>query len=281
MYSRVYVEITNVCNKNCSFCAGHARAPRYMSETEFDTVTDKLKGITEYVYYHLMGEPTLHPLLPRFIAMSKGKGYKSVVTTNGSLLDRVGCDIISAGVYKVNISVHSFEGVIGDEYERYIRSCLDFADTASRSGVLVILRLWNSGYDGGKNADILRIMKERFADREWKNVANGARIRHRLHIEYGERFAWPDIQAADGGETVFCYGLSDHFSVLCDGTVVPCCLDRNADIALGNIFESDISEILSSPRACAVRNAFKNNLAAEELCRKCGYARQKFSRKIK
>ena len=39
MYSRVYVEITNICNRNCSFCPGTLRPLRRMSLAEFDTVT--------------------------------------------------------------------------------------------------------------------------------------------------------------------------------------------------------------------------------------------------
>lgn len=274
MYSRVYVEITNICNKSCSFCPGHSREARRMTEAEFDLITDKLRVSTDYIYYHLMGEPTTHPLLPRFIEIARGKGYKSVVTTNGTLLNKVGDRLIDAGVYKVNISVHSFEGDDEREYDRYISTCLDFADKASRAGVLVILRLWNSGHDGGRNEDILSLMKERFADGEWKQVANGARIRHRLHLEYGERFSWPDMEAEDGGARVFCYGLSDHFSVLCDGSVVPCCLDRNGELCLGNIFSQEIFDILFSNRAKSIREGFEKNTASEELCRRCGYARR-------
>ncbi|MBE6577571.1 MAG: radical SAM protein [Ruminococcaceae bacterium] len=275
MYSRVYVEITNICNKSCSFCPSHSRKSGRMSEAEFEAVTDKLKGHTQYLYYHLMGEPTTHPLLPRFIEIANGKGYKSAVTTNGTLLPRVGDALIKSGVYKVNVSVHSFETGSDEEYLRYINGCLDFADKASRAGVLVILRLWNSGYDGGRNVDIERITRERFADCEWKIGARGARIRHRLHLEYGERFDWPDIEARDGGADVFCYGLKDHFSVLCDGTVVPCCLDNNGTLALGNIFEDNtVEQILSSPRTLAIKQGFDKREASEELCRKCGYARR-------
>lgn len=274
MYSRAYVEITNICNKSCSFCPGHKRAPRRMTEEEFDRVTDSLLGHTQYIYYHLMGEPLTHPQLARFIRIAGAKGFKSAVTTNGTLLDKMGNSLIEAGVYKVNISVHSFEGEDGEKYGEYIRTCLDFADRASAAGVLVVLRLWNKGHDGGRNDDILFKMKERFGDCEWHFSTRGARIRHKLHLEYGDRFAWPDMEAEDGGERVFCYGLSDHFSVLCDGTVVPCCLDNNGTLALGNIFDSPLEDILRSERAQRIAEGFKAHTAAEELCRKCGYARR-------
>ena len=274
MYSRVYVEITNICNKSCTFCHGHKRELRRMTEAEFDTVTEKLMGKTKYIYYHLMGEPTTHPMLAEFIRIAAGKGYNSAVTTNGTLLPAVGVALVEAGVYKVNISVHSFENGDPAEYERYLDGCLAFADMASRRGVLVVLRLWNSGFDGGRNEDILRRIKERFLGEEWKWGTRGARIRHKLHLEYGDRFEWPDMQADDGGENVFCYGLGDHFSVLCDGTVVPCCLDAEGELSLGNIFLEDIDKILASPRAERIREGFARRAAAEELCRKCGYARR-------
>ncbi len=273
-YSRVYVEITNICNRSCSFCHGHRRVPRQMTEGEFTLLLDKLSGMTNYIYYHIMGEPTTHPSLPRFIELAAKQGYKSVVTTNGTLLGSVGDSLIRAGVYKINLSLHSFEDEDCEEFENYINTCLDLADRASEAGVLVILRLWNSGHDGGRNAKILSMLKEKFADGEWIDAKGGARIRHRLHLEYGERFEWPDMTAKDGGEQVFCYALSDHFGILCDGSVVPCCLDSEGTLTLGNAFEQDISEILSSRRAVEIRDGFKRRCAGEELCRKCGYARR-------
>lgn len=277
-YSRAYVEITNICNMNCSFCHGHSRPPRRMSYEEFDKLTDDLVGVTQYLYYHLMGEPLTHPELCDFIRLAGKKGFKSAVTTNGTLIDKLGADLIAAGVYKVSISVHSFEEKNtennAEKYQNYIEKCLKFADEASKAGVLTVLRLWNNGFDDGRNEDILRRLKDRFADGEWKFSANGARIRHRLHLEYGERFEWPDICGDDRGERVFCYGLADHFGILCDGTVVPCCLDSDGIIRLGNAFEEDIRDILGSERAQKIRDGFALKTACEELCRRCGYARR-------
>lgn len=277
-YSRAYVEITNICNMSCSFCHGHSRPPRRMTLEEFDKITNDLAGVTQYIYYHLMGEPLTHPELCDFIRMASKKGFKSAVTTNGTLLDKAGADLIDAGVYKVNISVHSFEEKTDEKsqekYQNYIEKCLKFADEASRAGVLTVFRLWNNGHDDGRDADILQRMRAKFPDGEWKFSASGARIRHRLHLEYGERFEWPDIFAADRGERVFCYGLSDHFGILCDGSVVPCCLDSDGVMTLGNAFEDSISAILSSPRAERIREGFLRKTACEELCKRCGYARR-------
>ena len=245
MYAKAYVEITNLCNKNCSFCHGTVRPPRRMTLEEFRKVADMLQGVTEYIYFHLMGEPLTHPQLPEFIRHAAGEGFKPIITTNGSLLPQRGEELV-AGVYKVNVSVHSFEEGSREDYLAYIRGCLDFADMASAAGVLVVFRLWNNGYDAGRNIDTQALMRERFGD-DWKEGRRGVKIRERLYLEHGERFEWPDMAAEDHGECGFCYGLKDQFGVLCDGTVVPCCLDSDGLLALGNLFETPLAEILASP----------------------------------
>ena len=150
-YSRVYVEITNLCNRNCAFCPGTVRDPRMMTVSEFRSVAQKLTGVTGYLYYHLMGEPLTHPGLPEMIGIARSLGFKSQITTNGTLLRDRGQALIDAGVHKVNISVHSFEEGSNEDYVNYINACLDFADRASRGGIIVVLRLWNNGYDEGRN----------------------------------------------------------------------------------------------------------------------------------
>ena len=235
MYSRAYIEITNICNMNCSFCHGHSRTPRRMSREEFAHVLEQLAGKTEFVYYHLMGEPLTHPELLDFFRMAKERGFRSVITTNGTLLHRHGASIIEAGVHRVSISVHSFEEGNDEAFTRYMNEVSDFADAATNAGIIVVFRLWNKGVDGGLNDRVYAFLQARFGG-EWKKNTRGMRIRDKLHLEWGERFTWPDAAAPVQGDEVFCYGLKDHFGILCDGTVVPCCMDSDGVIALGNVF---------------------------------------------
>ena len=270
-YSRVYVEITNICNRSCSFCPGTKREKRRMTVEEFTRVASSLVGVTDYIYLHVMGEPLTHPSLAEFIKIANGMGFKCAITTNGTLLPRVGEGLISSGVYKVNLSVHSFEEGSAEDHISYLEDLCDFADRASSAGVLTVLRLWNNGCDGGLNDRTLDFLSSHL-DGEWKWSTRGARIRHKLHLEWGDRFEWPDRDAPFIGESVFCYGLRDHFGILCDGRVVPCCLDREGEITLGNIFETPIKDILSSERAEAILRGFDRRCAVEDLCKRCGYA---------
>lgn len=273
MYSRVYVEITNICNMNCSFCHGHSRLPRQMTEAEYAHILTQLAGKTKYIYHHLMGEPLVHPLLPRFIQMARQAGFHPMLTTNGTLLDRCGDALLTPDLHRVNISLHSFEENQPDAHTRYVQKVATYADKANQAGIIISLRLWNNGHDNGSNQTAIDVLKNAFPV-EWVKNTRGYRIRDGLFLEWGDRFEWPDQNAPDKGSCLFCHGLQDHFGVLSDGTVVPCCLDSDGIIALGNVFREELSDILASPRAKAIVDGFQRRKASEDLCRRCGFARK-------
>lgn len=276
-YNKVYIEITNICNMNCSFCHGHKRPPKQMSLAEFNHILNNLNGITSYVYYHLMGEPLTHPELPEFLKLAKNKGYKSIITTNGTLLKSRGDEILASGVHKINVSLHSFENGTNEEHINYLNDIINFTKAAATNGTIVVFRLWNNGFDGGKNQSTIEYLKSKLPG-DWKENTRGYSIGNNVYLEWGERFEWPDENQDIKGNKFFCYGLKDQFGILVDGTVVPCCLDSNGIINLGNVFERDLTCILGSNRATAIINGFKCGNASEDLCKKCGYA-QRFIKK--
>ncbi|MBP3673306.1 MAG: SPASM domain-containing protein [Oscillospiraceae bacterium] len=273
-FSKVYLEISNLCNLRCAFCPGTKRAPKAMGEAEFTILIEKLRPWTDFLYFHLMGEPLCHPGLERFLELAGDAGFKVILTTNGTLLAKQQQMLLAApALHKVNISLHAFEANdLTIPFEAYLDGCFSFGK-AMEGRKLVAYRLWNQGGADEKNGQILATMKHHFPS-EWVTERRGTRIGQRIYLEYGDKFDWPDLSAPDGGEKVFCYGLRDQIGVLCDGTVVPCCLDHEGDIVLGNLFEQELGDILESPRAKAIYQGFSDGKAAEELCRRCGYARR-------
>ena len=271
---KAYLEITDICNLSCKFCPGTKREKRYMTTEEFRTGAEKLRPYTEFLYLHLMGEPLLHPQLDKILCIAGELQFKVIITTNGTLLpDRGGLLLTSQAVHRINISLQSFEANEGGRFEEYIRGCAAFAEEAGKCSKICVLRLWNHNGFETLNADIEKLLADYFP-KPWKKSRQSFVLADKVFLEPGERFDWPDISAEDRGKSCFCYGLRDQIGVLCDGTVVPCCLDHEGDIALGNLFDSSLDEILSSERAQAIYNGFSCRTAVEPLCRRCGYARR-------
>lgn len=273
-FAKVYLEISDVCNLRCSFCPGTRREKRMMTEEEFVFLLGCVRPWTDFLYFHLMGEPLCHPLLGRFLELAHGQGFRVILTTNGTLLPACQSILLeSPGLHKVNISLHAFEANdLHVPFSEYLAGCFDFG-RAAQGKVLTVYRLWNRGGADARNDQILQAMHASFPG-TWEEKRQGIRIGEGVYLQYGDRFDWPDLTAAEGDGRVFCYGLRDQLGVLCDGTVVPCCLDHEGDIALGNLFHQELEQILESPRARAIYDGFSGRNAAEPLCRRCGYARR-------
>ena len=273
-FQKIYLEISNLCNLSCAFCPGTRRNPHRMTEEEFASLLPKLRPYSDFLYFHLMGEPLCHPKLKTFLSLARDAGFKVILTTNGTLLPKVQDILLTApALHKVNISLHAFEANdLAMPFSEYLEGCFRFGK-AAEGQKLVVYRLWNGGGADELNTQILHTMQQHFPT-PWVEARRGTAIGNKVFLEYGDKFDWPDLSAEDGGSHVFCYGLRDQLGVLCDGTVVPCCLDHEGDIALGNLHEQTLEEILESPRAKALFAGFSRREAVEDLCRKCGYARR-------
>lgn len=271
-FRKVYLEISNICNLHCAFCPGTRRKKQAMTEAEFTALLPKLRPWTDYLYFHLMGEPLCHPNLYRFQAIAHEMGFRVILTTNGTLLGKYGEKLLQCpGLHKVNISLHAFEANDLDvPFTDYLDGCLSFGQQA-QGKILVSYRLWNQGGADAMNQQILDALHAYFPE-SWVQERKGIRIGNRVYLEHADKFEWPDLTAEVQSDQVFCYGMRDHIGILCDGTVVPCCLDHEGDIALGNLFQQNLEEILETPRAKAIYDGFGSGNAPEELCRRCGYA---------
>lgn len=276
MPNKAFLEITNVCNLRCTFCHGTKRKARFMTAGEFTLAAQRLRPFADYLYFHLLGEPLLHPDLETFFAISADLGFQNIITTNGTLLKEKEEVLLNAkSLRKVSISLHCYEvNAMGISLDEYLANCFSFCKAFAAQGRIAVMRLWNSGGADKRNDEILAKMHEAFPA-EWKKLHSGFQLQEKVFLEWGELFAWPDMNADDFGGNHSCYGLRDQVGVLCDGTVVPCCLDAEGDIALGNIFETDIQTILQSPRVKAMKRAFEMRNVTEPLCRRCGYASAK------
>ena len=281
MIDRCYIEITNVCNLSCDFCPKHNRAERRMTAQEFDLVTDRLRGRAIFLYFHLMGEPMLHPLLPDFIRMAREKGFNTVLTSNGTLPVKA-MRLLSSLPHKVQLSLHSHEsngkGILAD----YMDKVMQFAIPAAEQGTCVVLRLWNQGGRESENEQVMQLL-EKYVQKPWRERPDGYRLCDNLYLEFDRKFEWPEVKKEDTSHSVFCKALHKQIGILSDGSLVPCCMDHDGDITLGNLFTQSLDEILESPRAKVMTEGFRHHRATESLCQNCesGNARNSFRGKPK
>lgn len=271
-FRKVYLEISNKCNLSCTFCPGTKREKGVLTEDRFLLALEQLRPYTDFLYFHLMGEPLCHPKLEQYLTLAGEKGFRVILTTNGTLLrSRQEVLLNAPALHKINISLHAFEANdLSVPFESYLQDCLAFGQ-AAQGKKIVVYRLWNSGGADKRNEEILHALHRAFPA-PWVPGRKGTAIGDRVFLEPDDKFDWPDLSAPEMPGPYFCYGLRDQLGVLWDGTVVPCCLDHEGDIKLGNLFEEDLGEILASPRAKAIFEGFSDHQAPEPLCRRCGYA---------
>lgn len=259
-FKKIYIEITNNCNLNCKFCIGNQRKNKFMKKEEFIHILNQIKPYTKYIYLHILGEPLMHPNINEFIEIATKKGFKVNITTNGYLINR----IKNKNIRQLNISLHSFK----KEYKKEISKYLDdiFAKIEELSNTYISLRLWV------KNSEEKEILK--YIEKKYKikiDKINNIKLTKNIYLNEFKEFIWPDLKNDYYNETGRCYGLIDHIGILVDGTIVPCCLDSSANIKLGNIYESNLHEILKTNRVENIIKNFKNNKKIEELCKHCKF----------
>lgn len=296
-FKKIYIEITNICNMNCSFCPKHRRELKYMTAADFETVLSKVYKHGENFYLHLMGEPLSHPQFAEILDICERYNIRTNITTNGTLVDKKGSSIAAHTVRSVCISLHSFgANRLNISLQEYLNNIVVFCRNMLGCKTAVELRLWNMSRESLEDRDslnfkIINYLKENleidydiftavsdtFFAME-KNRKKNFRLKENIFLGMAEQFSWPDISDSPNKVCAgFCYGLRNQIAVLSDGTVVPCCLDSNGDMALGNIFSQSLEEIYSSERSRSIYDGFTNMKAVEPLCQSCGYMKKYMS----
>ena len=261
MFKKVYVEITNNCNLNCDFCIKNSRKNKFMSKVELELILNKLKPYTKYLYFHILGEPLLHPNINEFINLAKLYGYNVNITTNGYLIDKIKDN---ENIYMMNISLHSYNNKYNIKIDDYLNNIFDSVDKLIENNTLINLRLWVSN----NNEYIIDAINKRYntfiKDEKCK-------IKDNLYLDIDKSFIWPDLNNNYYSDKGKCYGLITHFGILVDGTIIPCCLDSKGEINLGNIFDDDLEDIFNCDRCVSMVKGFRNNKKIEELCKHCKF----------
>lgn len=265
MFKKIYIEIINYCNLNCKFCVKTTKDKKMLSLSEFEHILDEIKPYTKYIYLHIQGEPLMHPDINKFIILAYNKGFSVNLTTNATLLHNH-LDIMKY-VRQVNISLQAIVNL--KDNEKYYNDI--FALIEKDFDTYISLRLWGNF---SKNEALIPFEKhyQRTIDLNSSN-----KLKEHVFFSSEEEFDWPNLNSKTYDINGTCLGTKTHIGILSDGTVVPCCLDKDGAINLGNILTTPFKDIITSQRFLNIKNGFTKNILCEELCKKCTY-RQRFKK---
>lgn len=280
-FKKVYIEIGNVCHLRCPFCPEVVRDKKFMGRELFEKIVRSVAPLTDEVCFHLMGEPLLHPDFDSYVAFCQTIGVRINLTTTGLLLNHRRRDVLlNPAVKQINFSLQSFEANFPErDNASYLQNIFDFTERAlrERPDLYINYRLWNEGAEGapGSNELLLKKIKQglhvefqKKTDIRWKKTVN---LKGRVSLHFDSRFQWPHPSQPVRRDHGFCYGLSSHIGILADGTVVPCCLDKEGVIPLGNGGTQNIHEIIQGSRATAIHDGFQKGVLVEDLCKRCTF----------
>jgi len=248
-----------------------------MSPDEFKLVVEKIRPFTDYIYLHVLGEPLLHPRLDEILTIAEDAGLNINITTNGGLLERKKEILLQHSIRQINISLHDAEeNIAKDKWNDYLQTAMEFAIEAAPKSYISI-RLWNTS--NAESADFNEICLSRISEKfnltldqlEERINGNSLKLAEHLFFNRAPRFEWPNENAEQTQTKKTCYALRDHIAILADGQVVPCCLDADANLTLGNIFTENLAEILQKERAINIKKGFEQHKIVEPLCATCGF----------
>ena len=289
-FKKVYIEITSCCNLQCKFCPPTKRQAEFLTVEKFKFIVNQVKAFTDHIYLHVKGEPLLHPYLSDILDIAQTESLRVHIITNGTLIEKQAEMLLSKpALHKINFSLHSFEQN-NREFDNtiYINNILRFSKLAGQTKrIIVSLRLWNLENESLNqqlntcNTEIIQQIESALAldkgiDKQ-SIPGNGLKLAPYVYLNFDKEFVWPNLQADYQSTMGFCQALRDQTAILVDGTVVPCCLDGEGIIQLGNIYNQSFDAIINSQRAQAIYNGFSQNKAIEELCQKCRF-KERFSK---
>lgn len=271
MFQRVYIEITNICNLSCSFCLKHNRIPQTMALHEFTHILNEISGYTKHVYFHVQGEPFLHPELISFMDDCYLKGFKVHLVTNGTLLNRMDISLYThPALVQLSVSLHSSQIEINDDNFIVLKKLIETVDSLK---VSLFLRLWTF-----KDNNLINLLNSLIQPNTVQLEGKRIRIKRNLFVDLDDEFEWPNLNQTFQSNSGICHAGTKMMAILSNGDVSPCCLDANGIIDLGNIHQIGFKQIVNSEKYLNIIKGFERGLCVEQLCQGCTY-RLRFNKK--
>jgi radical SAM protein with 4Fe4S-binding SPASM domain len=285
-FHRAYIEITNVCGLACSFCPPKDQPTQTMTLPFFESILLQLQEHTRDIALHVMGDPMVLSNLDDYLEIAHRLGFSVMITTSGFYLDESRrAMLFHPCIKQVNVSLNSFnKNSVSRSFAAYMENILAFCDEKLNQPCefFINLRLWNldeACSEDAFNEQLFSILEQHFKleNKFIRSSISGERqslrVASKILLHFDRYFQWPSLNNEVSGDG-YCHGISKQIAILADGRVVPCCLDGEGAIELGNLHVTNLGKILTSERVSTMINGFKEGKAVEELCQKCSYKKR-------
>lgn len=280
-FFKVYIELTNICGLKCTFCPPKTKPVKTLSLDEFGHVLKEVKPYTDDIALHVVGDPLVAGNLGEYLDLVEKYGIKAHITTSGyHLCKEKFHTLIHPSLWQINFSLNSFnKNDLPMSFEEYLGTVVEFCKYKNlhRRDLFVNLRLWNMDKQNSEddyNKKVFGYLQNHFSfDLDSCDYKKPFRLDNKVLVHFDTYFQWPSLNLKEETNGC-CHGLSGQLAILADGTVVPCCLDCDGIIDLGNIYTQSLEDILSSKKAMDIVEGFKEGIAVEELCQKCTYKKR-------
>lgn len=277
-FNKIYIELTNICGLECSFCPTKILQTQTISLKQFENIIKQVKKYTKVITYHVFGDPLTLSNLEEYLQISHKHNLKVEIVTTGYYLKNFNLNIfLHPAIKQINFSLNSYnKNEMKITLDDYLQPMFDLCDLKLKNKIhnFINFRLWNLDSDSSDkdfNNLVLNKLSSYFnIDLSNLSYDKPQRLENQILIDFDEYFVWPSLNTNHNSNAP-CYGLRSHFAILSSGKVVPCCLDSYGCIDLGNIYEKKLDTILASQKVQNIIDGFKQGIAVEELCKKCTF----------
>jgi len=283
------IEPTNLCNLRCPLCTtGNGEMTRvrgHMSVETFQRIMDKMgRDIFFLLLYH-QGEPYLNTHFLEFVRLAKKKNIYCTTSSNGHYFDD---DTIRATIESgLDSMIVSIDGVSRKSYEKYrvkgdlqkvINGSRRFMEIRKEMGKKTPLIAWQClvmKHNEHEIPEIKRLAKKTGVDRLLiKNIEVRSEEEAAEWLPQNEKYRRYEFDGnhlkVKNSEKQSCPRPWLSTLINWDGSMTPCCFDKNGHYDMGNINQvADLDALWRGEKFKQFRMRLATDRKSIEMCRNC------------
>lgn len=280
-FKKIYIELSDICGLKCEFCPSKKAQRGILPLQDFEKIAMQICNKAEIFTFHLLGDPLILDNLEQFLSIAKAYKMRLEITTSGFYLSEKNQNLLLnyENIHQMNFSLVAFFSQKRLDLNAYLKPILKLCERhfKCKNSSFINLRLWNFDVNfkaPKENEEIYKILNENFKEK-FDFTMPKIRLERHIMLHQAKRFTWPSLKTPIVSKKGFCHALKEQVGILSNGTLVPCCLDTNGDINLGNVLENSFQNLLETKKFLDLKQGFERGERLENLCQRCEFFKAK------